>query len=69
MIMSSEQRLIDIESRIAFQEHTLSQLNTVVIEQQKRIDALILTCETLRRQLQTLSRGAEPENDEPPPHY
>lgn len=43
----NEQRIIDIESKIAFQEETLQVLNDVICEQQKQLDKLVATCKLL----------------------
>ncbi|MBL4660669.1 MAG: SlyX family protein [Alcanivoracaceae bacterium] len=65
-------KLIEIETKIAFQEQTIEQLNEVIIQQQKSIDAL-------QRQLRQLNNKIEEESqhwsqdqtiiDEKPPHY
>ena len=66
-----ENRLIEIETRLAFQDHTLQELNAVVVRQQRDISALTRELETLKAQFKTLapdlvaSRAEEP----PPPHY
>lgn len=65
-------KLIEIETKIAFQEQTIEQLNEVLIQQQKAID-------TLQRQLRQLNNKVKEESqhwnqehaiiDEKPPHY
>jgi SlyX protein len=66
-----ENRLIELETRLAFQDHTLQELNAVVVRQQRDISALSHELETLKAQFKTLapdlvaSRADEP----PPPHY
>lgn len=66
-----DDRLIELESRIAFQDHTLQELNEVIVRQQREIDDLRRDLEVLRTQLKALapalvaSRGEET----PPPHY
>jgi SlyX protein len=66
-----ENRLIELETRLAFQDHTLQELNTVIVRQQQEIAALTREIENLKAQFKTLapelvaSRGDEP----PPPHY
>ena len=65
-------RLQDLESRSAFQEDTIGQLNNVVIEQQQMIDKLNLEIEALRGAVQAVSPGDAHSNslvDEKPPHY
>ena len=65
-----QERLVDLQTRIAYQEDTLSQLDDVTINQAERIDRL----EASLRQLYQRLDGALPNNDqsavhEPPPHY
>jgi SlyX protein len=66
-----ENRLIELETRVAFQDSTLQQLNDVVVRQQRDLDRLQRELEALRSQVQLLapalvaSRSEEP----PPPHY
>ena len=66
-----DERLIDLETRLAFQEDTLNHLNGVVAEQEQRIMRL-------ERQLQdalVLLRALTPPDvatqaeETPPPHY
>lgn len=66
-----ESRLTELETRVAFQEHTLQELNGVVARQQQEILQLRRELEALRAELRALApalvagRGEEP----PPPHY
>lgn len=67
-----QENLIEIETKLAFQEETIEQLNDVIIAQQKTIDKL-------QRQLVQLNTKVEEESqhwntdqnpiDETPPHY
>ena len=61
----NEERLIEIEIKIANQEHLLEQLNTVMYEQQKTIDRLEKSLKELEKANQ-LEIG--PHNVKPP-HY
>ena len=62
--------IIDVETRIAYQENTIQELSSVVFEQQKQIDRLNEAVEFLARRLQDISdRSGEAVIDEPPPHY
>ena len=67
----SEDRLIDIESKLAHQEQLLNELNDVITEQQARIMQLEQLSSTLIERVRTLGEaGAETEPaDERPPHY
>ena len=64
-------RLEALETKIAYQEHTIAQLNDVIVTQQRLLDRLEARCEALREKLQSLARadGADPNAHEPPPHY
>ena len=69
--MSENARLIELETRIAFQEHTLSELNDVVTEQGRQLFDLRRELERALADLKTL-RGllyADPSSEPPPPHY
>ncbi|MCW8874547.1 MAG: SlyX family protein [Gammaproteobacteria bacterium] len=66
-----EERLIELESRVSFQEHTLQELNDILTAQQQELGALRLAVQELDRRLRALAptplAGAEEET--PPPHY
>jgi SlyX protein len=63
-------RFIDLETRLAFQEHALQEMSDVVARQQAEIDrltrALGETQDLLRR---TSSPVGERSDEPPPPHY
>lgn len=67
----NEDRLVDIETRLAFQEDTLQQLNDVVYRQQGQIDRLTARAEALRAQLGEIAAKLPDEEggEEKPPHY
>jgi SlyX protein len=66
-----EERLIDIESKITFQEDLLQDLNRTVYEQQKKIERLEALCESLIGHVRELSEaaGERAGSNERPPHY
>jgi len=66
-----ENRLIELESRVAFQEHTLQELNDVVVRQQQEMAQLQRELGILRAQIQALSTLplASRADEPPPPHY
>jgi SlyX protein len=66
-----ENRLIELETRLAFQDNTLQELNAVVVRQQREIDALTRELETLKAQIRTLAPElvASRTDEAPPPHY
>jgi SlyX protein len=67
----NEQRLISIETKIAFQEQIAEQLGEVLREQQQQIDQLRQTCQMLGKRLDSLRTESETDDpvDEKPPHY
>lgn len=66
----NEARFAELETKLAFLEHTTDELNTVVQRQQQELDA---TREALRvlasRFRETRAVGPQAGQDEPPPHY
>jgi len=73
--MTNEYRLVEIETKIAFQEDLVQELNTIVYEQQKKIDRLEALCNSLVDHIKDLSMAVAEGNaaagaaDERPPHY
>ena len=64
------QRLIEAETRIAFQEHTLSELSEVVARQQQEIDGLARSLKEAQDRLRGVTPPvADPSEETPPPHY
>lgn len=66
-----EQRLIDIEMRIAYQEQTLAELNDVLTDQQAQLTRLQNLAVTLGERIRSLAERPESAADEEqkPPHY
>lgn len=67
----SEERFIDLESRLAHQDQMLNELNDVLTEQQARLMQLEELCRTLVDRVRSLGEGlpAGDPADERPPHY
>jgi SlyX protein len=67
----TEERLINIESKIIYLEDTVQALNSAVYRQQKQIDQLRSLCESLLTHVQTLSAESADNSvdSERPPHY
>ena len=64
-------RIAELESRLAFQDDTVEQLNTVVSDQDQRIARLETLLRRTREQVEMLlplMHGA-PGEEPPPPHY
>ena len=67
----SDDRLIDIETKLAFQENTVEELNRVVIKQQEEIDALKSTVGYVLDKMELLvdTNMERAPADDRPPHY
>ena len=65
------EQITDLESRLAFQDNTVDELNRVVIEQGDRIARLEAMLRRLREQVEGLMPllNAAPGEEAPPPHY
>lgn len=66
--MTDAERLIEVETKLAFQDQAIERLQQTVREQQKQIDRLQILCERLKAKA---AAGPEDDlsNDGPPPHY
>jgi len=68
--MSLEERVTDLESRLAFQDDTIQALNDVLVAQQKAVERLQLQMAALlKRQEEMVGQFGSFEEDAPPPHY
>jgi len=67
----SEERFIDLESRLAHQDQLLHELNDVVTAQQAKIMQLDELCRSLIDRVRSIGDGVstDDEGDERPPHY
>ena len=67
-----EERLVDIEIKLARQEDLLDVLNNTVYRQQRRIDELEALCAALAKRVaeaQQADNGGQQAAHEIPPHY
>ena len=66
-----ENRLIDIETKLAHQENLLAELNDALSDQQSQISRLEILCQSLIDRINALSEDtrADQSTDERPPHY
>ena len=68
----NDERLINIETKVSFQEDHIEELNKTVYQQQQKIERLEAICEALARQVRSLAEagneGKGPANERPP-HY
>lgn len=63
-----ENRLIDIEIKLAHQEHLVESLNERVYEQQQQIDKLEHLIAAMAERIRTRDAAQAPINERPP-HY
>ncbi|MEW8374209.1 MAG: SlyX family protein [Candidatus Thiodiazotropha sp.] len=66
-----DDRIVDLESRLAFQEQAIHTLSETLVEQQRTINSLNRTVDALRQRLQALQPSPlqSGETEPPPPHY
>jgi SlyX protein len=68
--MSPDERIDDLESRLAFQDDTIQSLNDVLVAQQRVVDRLQLQMAALlKRHEELVGQFESSEQDAPPPHY
>jgi len=69
--MDLENRIIELETKVSYQEHIIEQLNEVVIRQQQQIDAVEKRVNQISGHMKALNPPdlARPEEEAPPPHY
>jgi len=68
----SDKQIVELESRIAFQEYQIEELSSQAAEQQKQILELEALCKSIAKRLKSssvASEGSATEVDERPPHY
>ncbi|MBA56423.1 MAG: SlyX protein [Pseudomonadales bacterium] len=65
-----EEKFVDVETRMAFQDDTIQQLSDVIYRQQQQIDKLDKTVQLLVDKVQDLMQDLPGKVvDEKPPHY
>lgn len=63
------ERIDQLEIKLAYTEDLVTQLNEVVIEQQKVIDALEQSIKKLNKKMEDMVSQGELKGAERPPHY
>ena len=66
-----ESRLIDLETRLAFQEHALAELSDALADSRNEVARLGRLLQNALDELHS-ARGAlysDPQSEPPPPHY
>jgi SlyX protein len=65
-----EERINDLQSRLAFQDDTIQALNDALVGQQRLLERLQLQVAALiKRQDEVSSQFSVAEDEAPPPHY
>ena len=69
--MDLEQRINEVETRLAFQETTLQELNEALTSQQQQLSQMQALLEKLRERIIELASNMQPSAtvEPPPPHY
>ncbi len=65
----SEKRLIELETRLMYQEQTIQELNDALASQQQQLDRLEATCRKLIESVRAAVRSQGDLPHEKPPHY
>ena len=66
-----ENKIINLESKLAFQDETINELNEVVTDQQQQLDQLREEIRLLNLRIVSVAEGSgtSEEKEPPPPHY
>ena len=68
--MSLELRIVELETRQAFQDDTIQALNDVMVEQARVIERLQLqVAELIKRHEEMVGQYGTEGEEAPPPHY
>ncbi|MEK1940928.1 MAG: SlyX family protein [Pseudomonas sp.] len=68
--MSLELRVMELETRLAFQDDTIQTLNDELVEQQRIIERLQMQISALAKRQEDMQSGfGMSEEEAPPPHY
>ena len=68
----SEERLENIETKIAYQEAMIEELNKTIYQHQQKLDQFEATCRSLAGHIASLAESVNentPVQNERPPHY
>ncbi|RRV08076.1 hypothetical protein EGJ27_08430 [Pseudomonas sp. v388] len=68
--MSLDERVMELESRLAFQDDTIQALNDVLVIQRRELDYLQQQMAAMLKRQEEIGNQFETfEEDVPPPHY
>lgn len=70
-IETLENQVVDLETKAAFQDDTIEQLNEALSNQQLTMDQLSFKVDHMMEKMKSIepSNIAKPEEETPPPHY
>ena len=69
-MVNIDERINELESRLAFQDDTIQALNDELVVQQRLIERLQMQVAALvKRQDEVSSQFGQAESEAPPPHY
>lgn len=63
------ERLDALETRIAYQDQTIEELNATITTQWRQIDLLTRKLDQMEQQVRSGVHIADPSTEPPPPHY
>jgi SlyX protein len=63
------ERLEALETRIAYQDQTIEELNSTITAQWRQIDLLTRKLDQMEQQVRSGVHIADPSTELPPPHY
>ena len=66
-----ENKIIDLQSKLAFQDETINELNEVITDQQNQLDQLSEEIRLLNLRISSVAEASNvtEEKEPPPPHY
>ncbi len=68
--MNLDERVMELESRLAFQDDTIQALNDVLVAQQRTLERMQLQMAALVKRQEEMGGQFEAfEEEAPPPHY
>ncbi len=67
--MNADERITELESRLAFQDDTIQALNDAVVAQQRQLERIELQLEALAKRQEEMGGQFDSDEDEAPPHY
>ncbi|WP_414829039.1 SlyX family protein [Alteromonas sp. H39] len=70
-LAQAQQQIEELETKVAFQEHTIESLNDALTSQQKQLDDLSFKMKHVIDRMKTMqtSNIAKQSEETPPPHY